>query len=278
MLSNCKIPVNKYSEGFFVCKNIYGGILIIMKYLTLTIAIVCFVFVLGSTTAHADSYAMGDIQTTGNIDSGSYQPGGKIIVTGVMTNGNPYVSYPVVLNATANGSTQTIISQQTVSAGSSTSYYSKQFTAPSSAGNYSVSFSTGVDITGPIKYARGYAGYTTVGPPSFGCIPSPGGCASEQKYKRTVNVFFGDIWNLGDPWPVPTYTLPYSVSFLVKWSDRYSPSNIITETLTIPAGESSAMSEGPVFMGDSFNYPTMAVSCVVSLDSRITITPSNKCN
>lgn len=117
----------------------------IKKYLV-TVCAFCFVMAIGTTTVHADTYSIGDVSITGNIDNNTYSPGGAITVTGQISNSNPYSAIPAYLSASTNGVTKNVVSSQTIAAGSSTSFYYQNFNAPSSPGSYSVAFDAGANL------------------------------------------------------------------------------------------------------------------------------------
>jgi len=110
----------------------------------LIVTVFCFSIVLGTRTVHADVYSIGSVSITGNIDNGTYSPNGPITVTGQISNSNPYAGIPAYLSASTNGTTKTVVPSQTVNG--TTSYYSQNFTAPSTPGSYNVAFDLGANI------------------------------------------------------------------------------------------------------------------------------------
>jgi|GEM_PF-2895919 len=120
------------------------------------LAVFCFIIILGTDIVHADSYVIGDVTFVGNIDSGTYAPVGNIVVTGSISNSNPYSAIPAYLTAATNGVSQTVVSQQNVSAGGSTGFQQVTLKAPSSPGSYNVALSAAANLP-PAQQVVGFS-------------------------------------------------------------------------------------------------------------------------
>jgi len=178
----------------------------------------CFVLVLGTNTVYADTYTLGAVTFVGNINSGTYTPSGNIIVTGSISNSNPYSAIPAYLTATTNGSTQTVVSQQNISAGGSTGPGQAQFQAPSAAGSYTVALGAAAN-TPPAQQVVGFSI----------SINGVGSSCSSSGADACVSAFISLNQALTQP-----VTLTISDEY---WDSGVNGPDSIGFSITIPAGQ-----------------------------------------
>ncbi|MFZ4500068.1 MAG: hypothetical protein ACOYMZ_01040 [Minisyncoccia bacterium] len=247
-----------------------------------TIALLLFLFAWGITsTASAATYtiqgsANGPLHFTINTNKSSYQQNETISVTTSIQSESTNVD-TASLEGGVNGALVSIIGENSISSGGSLFGTATIGTAQASAGVFSASFKGGIKVQDAVQKIPASGMVYTHDPvgSSFGCIP--GSCGFWGNYKRLIRICLAQEWNIGDPYPPQTYTLPNPVTFTARWRFYASFIGFETKEVTIPAGESCIEEYGPSTPYAGLFPPNIDSQCFSTTSTEVEVWPQFRC-
>lgn len=213
----------------------------------------------------------GAVYTTIGLDKPVYQPGENIVAQDIYMQSYSPIANQVSLGAGTNGFWIDILLSSIMQGQSIFGNNKVIGLAPSNVGTYNANFTTGYYLPGiPVV---GYVSIQDNGS-AVGCVP--GNCAGSGTYVPSTNVCLSKRWEIGDPYPTPSYTLPESISFNTQWKE-FPYVNWSYATINIPTGQSCGSYVGTTKTYNGLFAPEARDFCMSTSSTKVEIYSDIKC-